>query len=531
MSKLFISYSRDDKAWVYELWRGLRDRAHHDAWIDQRLMPAQDWWEGILQNIETCECFIYIMSPKCVESIYCTAELNYALALNKPIVPLMLKQCDTPQSLKSRRIQYAIVRDDMSLGDTLFTVERALGDVRVNIFQGKYPPPSPLPDRPDEPKPESKPEQISEVYMLAEEAAAENNISLALKLFQQVKEADPSGWGLAAAERVGEIQHENSRNKEYQTIVQMSANSTLYRGAKAAWRVYIQKYGVTYDPNNIAGLFVVPPPTVPPTVGTAYMPSAAPSRPTSLSLMPQPFAWIDIPAGKVTLGGNDDANGGYIKIATTFEVAAFQIGKYPITNAQFAKFVEAKGYEQEKWWTADGWEMRQENEWSEPRYWWDDKWNKPNYPVVGVSWYESVAFCQWLGETSGENIMLPTEDQWQRAAQGDDGRDYPWGKQGDASRCNNNVYGKGIGKTTPVRQYEGKGDSPFGVVDMSGNVWEWCLTQYEANNNLLDGTDVRVLRGGAWYVNNADFFRCEYRNGGNPHGRSNDVGFRISRFK
>ncbi|MCA9905148.1 MAG: toll/interleukin-1 receptor domain-containing protein, partial [Anaerolineae bacterium] len=86
MTKLFISYSRDDKAWVYELWRALRDRAHYDAWIDQRIVPAQDWWDSILTNVEDADCVIYVMSPKSVESIYCVAEVNYALALNKPVL-------------------------------------------------------------------------------------------------------------------------------------------------------------------------------------------------------------------------------------------------------------------------------------------------------------------------------------------------------------------------------------------------------------------------------------------------------------
>ncbi len=78
--KLFISYSRDDKAWVYELWRALRDEANHDAWIDRRLVPAQDWWNTVLDSIEACECILYVISPKSAESIYCRTKLSYALA-------------------------------------------------------------------------------------------------------------------------------------------------------------------------------------------------------------------------------------------------------------------------------------------------------------------------------------------------------------------------------------------------------------------------------------------------------------------
>lgn len=170
--KLFISYSRDDKAWVYELWRNLRDRAHHDAWIDQRIIPAQDWWDSILTNIESAECVLYIMTPKSVDSIYCQAEMTYALALNKPILPLMLKSCDVPPEISRRRIQYFGLSDTDSLGDVLFTVERGLGQLRVDTLQGKFHPPTPYPDRPTEPSRPKKPEQVSEIPTQLEDTRA-----------------------------------------------------------------------------------------------------------------------------------------------------------------------------------------------------------------------------------------------------------------------------------------------------------------------------------------------------------------------
>jgi formylglycine-generating enzyme required for sulfatase activity len=229
------------------------------------------------------------------------------------------------------------------------------------------------------------------------------------------------------------------------------------------------------------------------------------TRPRTPDLLPAPFAWIEIPK------------------------KGYSIAKYPVTNAQFAAFIEAGGYSTERWWTAQGWEQRQKDKWTQPRYWTDAKWNGAEQPVVGVSWYEAVAFCLWLSDVTGEKIMLPTEDEWQYAAQGDDGRDYPWGKNWDGSRCNNNVDGKGIGKTTPVRQYEGKGSSPFGVVDMAGNVWEWCLTDYENKTNDInsDATD-RVLRGGSWINSYADVFGCDGRDWVNPYYGFNIRGFRLS---
>jgi formylglycine-generating enzyme required for sulfatase activity len=224
----------------------------------------------------------------------------------------------------------------------------------------------------------------------------------------------------------------------------------------------------------------------------------------------------------------------------------YWISKYPITNAQFAKFIDAGGYRERKWWTEAGWEAREEgwhydsdNEWKpsgkpsiEPLYWGDSNWNGAEQPVVGVSWYEAVAFCLWLSEITGAQIMLPTEDHWQYAAQGDDGRDYPWGKDWDCKRCNNSVKPCNSSVTTPVRHYEGKGDSPYGVVDMAGNVWEWCLTDYDnrANNINIDATD-RVLRGGSLDYNHTDDFRCDSRFGYSPQsGGYINVGFRISRY-
>ena len=268
----------------------------------------------------------------------------------------------------------------------------------------------------------------------------------------------------------------------------------------------------------------------------------APTRPTSLTLLPALFAWIEIPGGRGTM--KTDESG----VLLTIPTEKYWISKYPITNAQFAKFIEADGYNQQKWWTEAGWEakakgwepfqdtdktwkLRVTNQpWIQPRYWTDNTWNRAEQPVVGVSWYEAVAFCLWLSETTGEKIMLPTEDQWQYAAQGDDGRAYPWGNDWDASRCNNNVGSKGIGKTTPVREYEGKGDSPFAVVDMAGNVWEWCLTDYyNKTSDINSDATLRVLRGGSWSNINTDNFRCDYRNGYDPCFRDLGFGFRISR--
>lgn len=251
------------------------------------------------------------------------------------------------------------------------------------------------------------------------------------------------------------------------------------------------------------------------------------THPSSIDLLPQPFAWIDIPAGSVTI----DRGGYATDQGKTFEVGPFTIAKYPVTNAQFAGFMAANGYDQPQWWPPLGWQLRQDETWTAPRLWYDQKWNQPDYPVVGVTWFEAVAFCHWLSDATAEPIRLPTETEWQHAAQGDSNRAYPWGDTFDVARSNTSVkIPSKKNSTSPVTRYEGLGDSPFGVVDMSGNVWEWCSTNFTTGRDdlMLDETNAHVtMHGGAWYMNNRLDIR--FRGGFAPHVTDHGTGFRIAR--
>lgn len=243
-------------------------------------------------------------------------------------------------------------------------------------------------------------------------------------------------------------------------------------------------------------------------------------------LLPAPFEWISIRSGIVTLITQNSSTGRFSKgreDQNSHNIPNFAISKYPITNLQFAKFIEANGYDTEEWWTPDGWQQKTAHGWKQPQFWEDRKWNKADCPVVGVSWYEAAAFCLWLSEASGESILMPSEKQWQRAAQGDDDRLYPWGNDFDETCCNYNTS-----STTPVTEYESTGASPFGVVDMSGNVWEWCLTAHPAGGEALTGSDARVLKGGAWWGNLSYKLRVVNRNWADPAERDAIIGFRIT---
>ena len=241
---------------------------------------------------------------------------------------------------------------------------------------------------------------------------------------------------------------------------------------------------------------------------------AHPSR--LADLMPQLFDMMTISAG---LFETDKA---------IYEVPEFQIAKYPVTNAQFAEFMLAGGYRKSDLWTDQGWVQKNKAQWKQPRYWTDEVWNRADYPVIGVSWFEAVAYCRWLAISTGQSIMLPTEVQWQRAAQGDDAREYPWGNKWSCQRCNCDVRPCKSSGTTPVNQFGSKAESPFGVSDMVGNVRQWCLTDFETNEDDVNFPAMyRVLRGGAWSETQSENLRVTSRVRYFPDGWSEDIGFRF----
>lgn len=168
---------------------------------------------------------------------------------------------------------------------------------------------------------------------------------------------------------------------------------------------------------------------------------------------------VCIPAGEFTLGKG---------IGRKLFLPEFYIDRTPVTNAEYASFVQSTGY-------------RKPIAWS---YWIDDRipsW-LTDHPVSDVSWQDALAYAKWSGK------QLPTREQWEKAARGSDARPYPWGDQlPTPNRCN---YNRNMGGTTPVGYYSPQGDSPFGCVDMCGNVFEWVAhCRFKV---------FYMQRGGAW---------------------------------
>ncbi len=243
-----------------------------------------------------------------------------------------------------------------------------------------------------------------------------------------------------------------------------------------------------------------------------------------------------VPAGSFLMGSTEDNQwaDNDERPQHQVELDAFRIGRYPITNAQYGRFIEEGGYNNQAFWTGDGRAWLKKESITQPAYWDDSKWNRPDHPVVGVSWYEAVAYCRWLSEVVGQEFRLPTEAEWEKAARGEHGREWPWGNEFDPQKANTNEGGPR--RTTPVGQYSPDGDSPYGAADMAGNVWEWCQDWFAKDYYQRSPSEnppgpetggSRVLRGGSWLYAQPSA-RCACRHGNSPGDRSINVGFRVA---
>jgi len=271
------------------------------------------------------------------------------------------------------------------------------------------------------------------------------------------------------------------------------------------------------------------------TSGDAYVspiiqsPTPVPQPPTPDRLPFEP-EMILIPAGEFLMGSDpkkDKHARENEQPQHTLYLPDYYLAKTPVTNTQYAAFVQATDYRP----------PQRSEDWAKP-YNWNGQIppkGKENHPVVLVSWDDAVAYCHWLAEATGKLYHLPTEAEWEKGARGTDGRIYPWGNEWDAKKCN--AYESKKDSTTPVDAYPA-GASVYGLLDMAGNVWEWCSTiwqdqaypfqiQDEWTKAYLGRTNVlRVLRGGAFF-GVADLVRCAARSGDVPYGRHDDRGFRV----
>jgi formylglycine-generating enzyme required for sulfatase activity/predicted Ser/Thr protein kinase len=247
---------------------------------------------------------------------------------------------------------------------------------------------------------------------------------------------------------------------------------------------------------------------------------------------------IYVAAGEFLMGSDDPDLKEACRPQHRVALGPYCIGRRPVTNADYQLFVEANPdypapYSPMRFAQRYNWDRRTR---TYPR-------GLENHPVVLVTWQDGPAYCRWLSEVTGYRCRLPTEAEWEKAAswaeeQGSGGagekRKYPWGDTFDEERCNVDAHGALRLKSSPVGRYSPAGDSPYGLVDMAGNVWEWTGSLYRPypynagdGRKDLEAEGERVVRGGA-YDEGPLLARCAWRNGVRPDLCAADIGFRVA---
>ncbi len=227
-------------------------------------------------------------------------------------------------------------------------------------------------------------------------------------------------------------------------------------------------------------------------------------------LMLPVFDWVEIPGGVFPYGDEQER----------IDIEGFRIACYPVTHTQFQAFIDdPEGYSNPEWWKGLDAGPEKPDEAS---------WPIPNHPRETVNWFEAMAFCAWASKRLGYDIRLPKEQEWERAAAGAEGREYPWG-DGYEPGCANvhESNGSYLERTAAVGLYPSGCSPEEGIWDLAGNVWEWCLNEYDQPENTQSGGEnPRVVRGGAWGYNPL-YARARVRFRFVPDDRGGSLGFRV----
>ncbi len=522
MSHIYLSYVLANQDYAHKLANQLKNNGFH-VWLDTDPMRLNSW-RATVEGIKGCAVYVLVMSPESYDSAWVQRGLLLALAYQKPILPLLLSGGNWPVF-------------DLSL--------------MVNVRDGELPEEEFLRHLAAYTLPLQK-RGSDKTLKVNEDLMPYDAFHGIQRFFAALKEKH---WGLALAclgeiaasgeipvpfeldefegmlraeieERYPPVPHETlpptPREKQYDILRQIYLYLDAEQASQALERFWESYPG--YDPDGLAEKYqrqgILPSPILEQSLQIAQQGDTRNGVGLRTDGLPG-IAWVEIPEGEFIYQQKE-----------RLYLETFYLAKYPITNLQFQAFIEANdGYFDQRWW--DGFVERP----AQPA---SGAWTLPNFPRENVSWYEAIAFCRWLSYRLTDQIphldyphvwavRLPSEYEWERAARGLDGRIYPWGrsyKAGFANVDESRFSAEFIGQTIAVGMYQ-HGATAEGVLDMSGNVWEWTLNEYGAGENMdLSRLARRVVRGGSWKHSSASA-KATIRQHFSAVERHPFVGFRV----
>lgn len=490
MTDVFISYSRRDLDFVKKLDAALTAKGKV-VWFDQKteplvgILPGERWWEQIKDGIETADNFLFVISLASMASPYCNAEVAYALAHEKRIVTVLYhgEQSET-ETLSSIGEAIDTIPPDTELPSSVSaTIANLRSLTRRNWLE------------------------ISQIQYVP--FSVDGAVASPLNLLIRALDTD-----LAWVKTWSQVR------QAAQIWVETGDDSYLWSEMRMKpIREEIEKRGLALS--NIEHEFLCPEverlekQLKDPALDHAnrarigerlhIIGDTRPGVGLRSDGLPD-LVWCKVPSGQVTISQ-------YV-----FSVESFFITKYLITHEQFQSFIDSgDGFIQEEWWqgiTKFGGKLGEQH------------FQFNNHPRDSVNWFDAVAFCRWLTHRMGFEVRLPTEWEWQLASTKKDNKGvYPWGSDWKPEFVN--TYESGLSRTTAVGMYP-QGVSHVGALDMCGNVFEWCLNQYNFLVPTIDSIDpiLGLVRGGSW--NSINYLAsCTRRIQGNLNHRGYDVGFRV----
>jgi formylglycine-generating enzyme required for sulfatase activity len=502
--QVFISHATADAAFAHLLAGDLRAEGWR-VWIaPESIRAGEKWVEAIDRGLEESGSFLVVLTPAAVASRWVRTETSAAIGMEHRdlirFLPLDVAECQPPALWT--QYQYLPFRESYEVG---------LDELLRWLEQDPLPNPPPKGEGVRSPSPREglgegrspaqekrvKEEQWRQLQALAHEIAAELGRQSGQDELRAVYRRFNRQFGLTTYKKLPRRRFAEAL--AFLTDWQDEIARSAQRGPGPGPSVETSRRDVS-TPLITS--------TPPPKGGVGQKPfrlehivsrTGDPSLSNLAVHEKTGIQFIRIPAGPFLYGDNNEP----------VDLPEYWIGRAPVTNAQYKRFLDANPQHPVPF---------VDTEWAKPHNWHRESRSYPadkaDHPVVLVSWNDVQAFCDWAG------LQLPTEQEWEKAARGTDGRAFPWGDDWVEGRCNTGEAD--IDDTTPVGKYSPAGDSPYGCVDMAGNVWEWTASWSDSSQAR------RVVRGGSWDLIRYGA-RAAYRYHHPPDNRGFNLGFRVVR--